>query len=535
MTERNDSFSAIVHALSQTDCYPHHPARIEVRQTHISWIFLSDPFVYKIKKPVRFDFLDYSTLDKRRHFCGEEMRLNQRLAPNVYLNVVPILEHQGNFVVGDGLAIPRDGRIVEHAVKMRRLPDDKMLDRLVRRGNVGTETITRLARKLVSFHQKAATERASLYGPAAVWQNWAENFRETESFVDRVISAQQYDAIRDFAGRFFSEHKFLFETRVREGRVCEGHGDLRAEHVCVTDDIVVFDCIEFNEGFRYGDVTSEVAFLAMDLDFLGEPALGDQLVTTYEDLSQDPALFRLLPFYKCYRAYVRGKVECLKSQEREVPELERNTARTRARRHYALAYRYARGTPAPALIIVCGLTATGKSTVAEIIRDRTGFVLLSSDVVRKRLAGLEPTERAAAGLREGIYSDEFTELTYRTIASRVEGCLKERQGAIVDATFKDAKHRRLFIEVAERLGVRVIFVECRTEEKEILRRLDQRQEAGSVSDATREVYLRLRDEFLPLNEIPSEYRLMVRTDADPNEFLSRLESLLIVPHDRSRT
>jgi len=269
MTERNHSFSAIVQALSQTDSYPHHPAQIAVRQTHISWVFLTGPFVYKIKKSVHFVFLDYSTFDKRRHFYNEEVCLNQRLAPNAYLNVVPVLDSQGQFVVGDGSSISKGDRIVEHAVKMRRLPDDKMLDRLVLGGNVDTEATTRLARKLVSFHQKAATARASFYGgPAAVWQKWSENFRETESFVGRAISAQQYDVIRDFAGGFFSEHKSLLEARLREGWVCEGHGDLRAEHLCMTDDIVVFDCIEFNEGFRYGDVISEIAFLAMDLDFL---------------------------------------------------------------------------------------------------------------------------------------------------------------------------------------------------------------------------------------------------------------------------
>ena len=205
---------------------------------------------------------------------------------------------------------------------------------------------------------------------------------------------------------------------------------------------------------------------------------------------------------------------------------ERSTAEAQARRHFALAYRYVKGTPTPALIIVCGLTATGKSTVAEIIRDRTGFVLLSSDIIRKRLAGLEPTERAAADVREGIYSEAFTDLTYRTMLAHIEECLKAQKGAIVDATFRDAQHRRLFLEVAARVGVRVIFVECRAEEKEILRRLGQRQGAGNVSDATEEVYLRLRDEFMPLTEIPNEFRIMVRTDADPNEAVSRLESLL---------
>jgi predicted kinase len=360
-----------------------------------------------------------------------------------------------------------------------------------------------------------------------VWQKWADNFRETESFVGREISSAEYRRIRNFAEEFFRAHKSLLEARVHEGRVREGHGDLRAEHVCVTDGIVIFDCIEFNEGFRYCDVCSELAFLTMDLDYLGAEALAQQLVETYASVSRDPALSLLLPFYQCYRAYVRGKVECLKSLEGEVLEPERRKAAGEARRHFSLAYRYAQGRPPPALIIVCGLTATGKSTLGQVIRDRTGFALLSSDVTRKRLAGSDPTAKAGARFGEGIYSEDFTDVTYKAMLKIAEERLTNQEGVIIDATFKDAKHRRLFLELAERVGARVIFVECRAEEKEIMRRLQQRtREAGGVSDATQEVYLRLHDEFMPLAEIPLDRHIIARTDFDPNTAINQLDAFL---------
>jgi predicted kinase len=293
------------------------------------------------------------------------------------------------------------------------------------------------------------------------------------------------------------------------------------------DDIVIFDCIEFSESLRYCDVASELGFLAMDLEFLGAPLMADELVRSYESLWQDAMPSSLLRFYKCYRAYVRGKVEGLKSQESEVPERERATAATQATRYFALSYRYAKGAPAPALIVVCGLAGTGKSTLARTIRDQTGFPLFQSDAARKRLAGFKPTERTAAAFRTGIYSDAFTDLTYESLRAAAEASLKEGKGAIVDATFKDSRHRRLLVDLAGRIGVPILFVECRADEEEVLRRLERRaRDPEEVSDASREIYLRQRDEFMPLTEIPDECRLVMKTDANWVDGLERLDQFL---------
>ncbi len=520
--------------MTQTKFYPHHPSQVELRQTHGSYVLLAEDYVYKVKKPVRFAFLDYSTLEKRYHFCQQEVGLNRRLAPGVYLGIVPIIEQEGSFILGEGTVAAGSWTVAEYAVKMRRLPQERMLDRLLREGKVEKETIHALAQKLVSFHLAAATDQAPLYGaPEMIGQPLEENFQETEPFIGQTISEKVFSSVRQYSRCFLAEHRELFKARVRQERVREGHGDLRAEHICLTDDILIFDCIEFNERLRYCDVASEVAFLAMDLDFLGAPLLSQELVSTYSTVTQDETLPRLLPFYKCYRAYVRGKVESLKSQEKEVSEEERQRAKTQAKRYFRLAYRYTKETLPPALVVVCGLSGTGKSTVARLLGDDTGFQVYNSDVIRKRLAHRPSSMDMSQQYRTGIYSDSFTQLTYNTLVEETGSCLKRNQGVIVDATLKNPEHRRLFLNLAISLGVPILFVECQAEAEEIFRRLKEReQKPEEVSDATWEVYLRQREEFVPLNDIPDSCRLIVNTTATPEAALAQVEEFLYHPRSR---
>lgn len=517
---------ALVAAMSEPGFYPHFPEWVELRQTHISFVFLAGEFVYKIKKPVRFSFLDYSTVAMRRHFCVEELRLNRRLAPSTYLGVVPILAGKEGFFLGDDDVLRQDA--VEYAVKMRKLPEARMLDRLVRAGGAGDGEIHAIAGKLAAFHSAASAAKARIYGaPGVIGRALEDNFRETERFIGQTIAAEDHRRLRGYSREALSAHRLLFQFRIAEGRVREGHGDLRAEHICLTRDIEIFDCIEFSERLRTCDVASELAFLAMDLDDLGHPCLARELVTTYAQATEDEGLLRILPFYKCYRAYVRGKVESLKSAEPEVSPGEREKAADRARRYFRLARRYAAGAPPPALVIVCGLPGSGKSTLARELADRTGFPLFNSDVVRKRLAGLPNTSRVSEEYRTNIYSHAFTELTYDTLLIAAKRCLRHNEGAIVDATFKDVRHRRLFRNLAEDLRVPVVFVECLADEREIHRRLEEReQRPGEISDATWEIYLRQRKEFAPLREIPDSGLIRVRTDRGPEEALTRIESWL---------
>ncbi len=505
----------LIQAMISTDFYPHHPDSVELRQTHISYVLLAGDYVYKIKKPVRFVFLDYSTLDKRRHFCHEEIRLNRRLAPAVYLDVVTIVQSDGRFTLSESPGEPA----FEYAVKMRRLPEDYFLDRRIQEGNARKEDFNKIAAKLADFYAAAATDQASLYGSVeAIRRKVEENLIEIEPLIGDTLTLEEFRRIQDYNNSFFAQHGDLLDVRVRDGRVREGHGDLRAEHICLEDDPVIFDCIEFSAEFRYCDAASEIAFLSMDLDYLGSPLLSQYFASCFQKLTHDPDLSRLLPLYKGYRACVRGKVESLKSQEREVPDEDREEAKGRARRYFHLAHRYASPTHSPALLIVCGLVASGKSTVARTLGDRTGYQILNSDVIRKQLAGIALTTHPTAEYGEGMYRDDFSSLTYGTLLKETEACLKLGKGVIVDATFKDPRHRRRFLELSARLRLPVLFVECRAGEEKTLERLKRRQQRpGEVSDATVAVYLRQREEFVALSEIPDSIHLVINTEAGVDE------------------
>ena len=516
--------SALIAAMSKGEFYPHHPSRVELRQTHISYVFLAGPYVYKIKKPLRLPFLDYSTLAQRHHFCQEEIRLNRRLAPATYLGVVAIRREGECFSLAESSS--PDGRIVEYAVKMNRLPEDRMLSFRIEGDSVEPDHIRAIAKKLASFHETASVEKAEALGsPQAISAKILANFQETGRFINRTIGPQTFEKIRAYSEAFLRENFDLLRSRVLEGRVCEGHGDLRAEHVCLLNDIIIFDCIEFDEGLRYGDIASEIGFLSMDLDFLGARALAADLEEVYASLAQDPALRSpLLPFYKCYRAYVRGKVESLKSDEQEVPNEERRKASTEAQRYFCLSSRYARGKSQPTLLlVVCGMVGTGKSTVARLLSDLSGFPVLNSDRIRKELVAPASGKRSREDYGQGIYSQEFNELTYQALLDQAERHLAGGRGVIVDATFKKSKHRSLFINRAANLGVPAFFIECKTDEESVKRRLNDRANSpAEISDATWEIYQRMRAEFEPLCEIPEQRHFRVDTE---HELLNGLDSL----------
>jgi aminoglycoside phosphotransferase family enzyme/predicted kinase len=522
------TLSSLIAAMSRPEFFSERPDSVELVQTHISCVFIAGNFVYKIKKPVRFAFLDYSTLEQRYHFAQEEVRLNRRLAPDIYLGVFPILYREGGFALGAEESAGLGGSdVAEYAVKMRRLPEDRILERMVGEKRAGKADMVRIAERLVSFHAAAAFDRAAVYGaPPAVRDAVLGNIAECEACVGKTLSRSEFERIEAFLRRFIASHEELLWERAERGRVREGHGDLRCEHICLTDGIVVFDCLEFSERLRYCDVASEIAFLAMDLDRLGASELAAELVAEYAARTGDDALAILIRFYKCHRAAVRGKVATLKSLEAEVPDAERARARELALTSFHLANRYASGA-APAIVIVCGLAGTGKSTIAKAIANRVGLEVFNSDVIRKRLAGLEPTERAGAAYRAAIYDDRSTERTYDALLAEAEKSLDEGKGVIIDATFKNPAYRRRFAEMGERRGVPILIVECRASEEEVMRRLIERgRRPGEVSDATPEVYLRQKAEFVPVSEVDERHHLVVEGEQDSEQVAIRIEAML---------
>jgi aminoglycoside phosphotransferase family enzyme/predicted kinase len=497
----------VVGALEDPRFYPHGPTHIEHLQTHISHVFLAGPYVYKLKKAVRFSFLDFSTPARREHFCREEVRLNQRLCPSVYLDVIPITRD------ADGRpALRGRGEVLEHVVWMRRLPAERMLTRLVARDLVTQEMIEALAARLAAFHAGAPSgpEIAIHADPERLAARWMENIRGAESFAGSLVAPEDHAVLADFGPTFVRTHETLLRARQQAGRIREGHGDLHAEHVCFVDapvpagvdrgplppGIYIFDCIEFSQPLRCNDVAYEIAFLAMDLERLERPDLARHLVAAYATAADDPLVSTLLPFYGGHLACVRGKVEALKSIAPDVDAADRAAAEAQARRHFALAVRYAWQAAGPAVIACCGLSGSGKSMLAAELATRMGFVVLSTDVIRRRIAGA--TEGGAAPYGDGLYSAAAREGVYESLCAAADAALAAGHGVIADATFIREADRGRLATVARRHRLPCAFVECQATEDVVRRRLEVRDEQPSLSDARWDTYLGQRAQFEPL-------------------------------------
>ncbi|RLJ71429.1 hypothetical protein BCF55_1731 [Hydrogenivirga caldilitoris] len=302
-------------------------------QTHTSWVIILKDIVYKVKKPVNFGFLDYSTLEKRKENCDKEVVLNRRLCPWVYIGVVPISEVGGKWRIED------DRNVVEYAVKMRRIPDKRLL--LNRLGETTAEDMVKVARVVAEFHLSA--DRVDEFGKPEVMKfNTDENFMQTEKYIGTTIMKEDYEFIKDRTDRFYETYEELFYKRIKEGRIRDGHGDIRLEHVAFLEEgVCIFDCIEFNDRFRYGDVLNDMCFLSMELDFFGREDLRGVYEEEYLKRTKDPEFSIFLPFFKCYRAYVRGKVTSFLLDDPHVPEEEKEKAKEKARKLFKLARRYA--------------------------------------------------------------------------------------------------------------------------------------------------------------------------------------------------
>ena len=523
--------ASLISAMQEPGFYPQPPRAVEFRQTHISCVFLAGEWVYKIKKPVHFPFVDYSTLELRYHFCQEEVRLNRRMTSRVYLGVLPITQRGNGFVLGAHPVERFDPAAAEYAVKMRRLPDDRSLERLVRGGQIHEAEMRRIARVLAKFHLDAARERSPLYGaPDAIAQSASVNLEECRPFIGDTISEAEFTAIEGFNRRFIAANRELLDCRAGAGMVREGHGDLRSEHICVTDEIDVIDCVEFSERLRYADIASDLAFLLMDLDRLKAPALGHQLLSAYLPEVADPAMPRLLNFYKCFRAVVRGKVGSLKARAGEVPETQRASARETARTYFGAAYGYARA-GSPALVVVCGLPASGKSTIAQALAERSGFAVFNSDVLRKRLAGKAPATRAGAAWNEGIYTPESSAATYAALLDAAAGEIEHGNGVIIDATFREDAERARMRDLARRMAVPIVFAECVVSDGQAKARMAARAlEPDAISDATWEIYLQQKAAFAPFGSEFAACHLEVDGAADATEVACQIERFIAENH-----
>ena len=490
----------LIRALLNPSVYPHPAPSVELVQTHISYVLLAGDYVYKIKKPVNFGFLDYTTLAKRRYYCRQEVRLNSRLCADTYLDVVAIRSHN------DSVSFTGRGHTMEYAVKMRRLPEERMMNRLLENGAVDDRMIRSVAARLAAFHANAETSKLSARaGDRAIRYAWRENFDQWAPSVGRTLTAEQDRILRCFGEAFFARKYAVLERRVTQLRIRECHSDLRSDAVCFADGVCIFDCVEFSRRIRLVDVARDVGFLAMDLDYRGHPHLADAFVHEYVRLSGDRDLAEVIGFYKCYNACVRAKVEGLLVTESEVPILKRRAARKAARRYFDLACRYASEFPPALLIITCGLPGTGKSTLARSVADRTGFTLLSSDIVRKEMAGMASEEHHYEPFGKGIYARDFTDRTYAVLLTRARPLLLVGRSVILDASFIRRSHRKAALRLAKETGAQFACVLLEVPPETAHRRLKRRfARHNGPSDARWETYVAQKRRFQRPSEVPTE-------------------------------
>jgi aminoglycoside phosphotransferase family enzyme/predicted kinase len=492
----------IVDALADPAAYPHPVEEVDVLHTHISVVFRTGELVYKVKKPLDLGFLDFTTLERRRHFCREEVRLNRRLAPEVYRGVVPLLRDGDRLRIGPvappgeepdpGESLPdASGRVVEYAVQMEQLPDDATLRRRLRDGGLSADQVERVGRRIAEFHRRADSgPEISRFGRwEVVAGNARENFQQTVDHVGDTVSAPVHRRCRRLTDRELERVRGLVEERADRDVPRDNHGDLHLDHVYLFPgrepprDLRVLDCIEFNDRLRFGDPMADLGFLYMDLCFEGRRDLADQLSDAYFREWGDAEGRELLPFYTAYRAAVRAKVEGMAAVDPDVPEDKSARARRKARAHWLLTLgELAPPGERPCLVLLGGLPATGKSTLARGLADRGGFRVVSSDRTRKELAGLAPDASAAADFEEGIYSPSWTERTYAACREAAERALFRGERVLVDASFRHEERRRSFLELGREWAVPVLWIVCRAELETVRARLAGDREGPSDAD-----------------------------------------------------
>jgi len=497
-----------VAALLTPDNYDHLTDEIQLLETHISWVILTGHYVYKIKKPVDLGFLDFSSLSKRRHYCEEELRLNRRLAADIYLDVIPIYGSP---------AEPHfrpDGKIVDYAVKMRQFPQSAQLDRMLGANILAIEHLDAIADTVARFHmmiEKAGTQ--SPYGePERVWQPVAENFeqireRETDSTI-----LQQLQTLHEWSRNSFEQLRSVFAQRKQDGFVRECHGDLHLRNIAWFEDHpVIFDCIEFNPNLHWIDVISDIAFLFMDLIDRGQTASAYRMLDRYLSHTGDYAGVSVLPFYIVYRAMVRAKVDRIRLSQADITAAERDEGLKEFTGYLQLANSFTHR-PTPVLILTWGLSGSGKTTVTDKLLPALGAIRLRSDVERKRLAGLDAMDRAGMGVGAGIYTDAMSERTYAHLLQQARIILAAGFPLIVDAAFLDAVRRTPFAKLAQQMQLPFVILQCEASETCLRQRIRSRQH--DASDADLQILEHQLSTLIPLTSREMQQVIPVNTEQE---------------------
>jgi len=470
--------------------------KVTVLQTHISYVVLTDEFAYKIKKPVDFGFLDYSTLEKRKHFCNQEVLLNKRLCPEIYLGLVSLTK------TSDSLELDGSGEVVEYAVKMKQFSQDHIMTQLLQEDTIVHRHIDDILSVLVPFyHNQQSSQDIQSYGALeSIRQNTDENFEQTQAMIGTTITKDAFDELKQTTDDFYLEHSDVFEHR--QSCIKDCHGDLHSGNIVIQKEkTCIFDCIEFNKRFRYIDVASDIGFLAMDLDYLNQPYLSSYLIDSYVNQSNDTGIFDVLNFYKTYRAYVRGKVAGFKLNDPHVSQKDKEQVCSITHQYFSLACYYAKllqiqmTNSRPLLFMVMGITGTGKSTIAQKLSVDYHAIVINTDIIRKQQAGMDVYERHHDEFDKGLYSPENITQTYKMVAEFAEKQLTAGYHVVVDATCRTQQHRSLISSVAEKHDALVVRIYCVCDDEVARSRLDKRVQSKSISDGRWEIYHQQKDSF----------------------------------------
>ena len=499
----------LLNALQNPALYDHPVSGFTLMETHISWVILTGDFVYKIKKPVNFGFLDYSSLEQRAHYCAEELRLNRRLAPDMYLDVIAI--HGSD----SAPSLTGDGPIIEYMVKTRQFRQQDLLGNMQRAGTLAAEHIDSLAATLAGFHQRIdqAPQDAIWGEPDQVHAPVAQNFEQIRPLLSDPADLAQLDELEQWAHTTFQRLIPQLAQRKADGLIRECHGDIYLDNVTLIDgQVTLFDCIEFNDAFRWTDVMSDVAFMAMDLEDRGMPDLSQRFVNAWLEHTGDYAGLIVLNYYKAYRAMVRAKVALLGLGQRDLSEQQRNEVLVRYHGYTALAESYTQ-IPRRFGLLTHGVSGSGKSTLSVQLVSRLGMIRVRSDVERKRLFGQD----GSGQLDQDLYAPEQGQQTYARLAMLAAQVLAAGYPVVVDATHLLRAQRQLVRQAIEDQGAPCLILHCQAPLDTIEIWLNERQrKGGDPSDADIHVVRHQLEQLEPLDEQEQQITLTVATEQRGN-------------------